>query len=56
MTIAYCDIVDKTPFGRIVAVFLERIGNIFTGLMVAAAIRAVEESMREMKKHRILEA
>ena len=44
------DIVVKTSFGRIVAVLLGLIGVVFTGLMVAAAIRAVEESMREMKK------
>ena len=44
------DIVVKTPFGRNVAVFLERIGNIFTGLMVAAALHAVGESMKGMNK------
>ena len=50
LTIGYGDIVVKTPFGRIVAVFIERIGNIFTGLMVAAALHAAGESMKGMKK------
>ena len=50
LTIGYGDIVVKTSFGRIVAVLLGLIGVVFTGRMVAAAIRAVEESMREMKK------
>jgi hypothetical protein len=50
LTIGYGDIVAKTPFGRIVAVLLGIIGIIFTGMMVAAAIRAVSESMEGHKK------
>ena len=50
LTIGYGDIVVKTPFGRLVAVLLGLIGIVFTGLMVAAAIRAVEKSMRDMNK------
>ena len=48
--ILYDDIVVKTPFGRMVADLLGLIGIIFTGLMVAAALRAVGESMKGMKK------
>ena len=48
LTIGYSDIVVKTPSGRIVAVLLGLIGIVFTGLMVAAAIRAVELSMKDM--------
>ena len=50
LTIGYGDIVLKTPFGRLVAVLLGLIGIIFTGLMVAAAIRAVEQSMNDRDK------
>ena len=50
LTIGYGDIVVKTPFGRIMAVLLGLIGIIFTGMMVAAAIRAVEKSMRDTNK------
>ena len=50
LTIGYGDIVVKTPFGRIMAVLLGLIGIVFTGMMVAAAIRAVEKSMRDMTK------
>jgi len=50
LTIGYGDIVAKTPFGRLVAVLLGLIGIIFTGLMVAAAIRAVGESMKDIDK------
>jgi voltage-gated potassium channel len=46
LTIGCGDIVVKTPFGRIMAVLLGLIGIIFTGMMVAAAIRAVGESMK----------
>ena len=50
LTIGYGDIVVKTPVARLLAVFLGLIGIIFTGMMVAAAIRAVGESMKDMKK------
>jgi len=50
LTIGYGDIVVKTPIGRIIAVLLGLIGIVFTGLMVAAAIRAVGESMRDINK------
>jgi uncharacterized membrane protein len=50
LTIGCGDIVVKTPFGRIVAVLLGLLGIIFTGMMVAAAIRAVGESMKDIKK------
>jgi len=49
LTIGYGDIVVKTPVARLLAVFLGLIGIIFTGMMVAAAIRAVGESMKDMK-------
>ena len=45
LTIGYGDIIAKTPFGRLMAVLLGLIGIVFTGMMVAAAIRAVGESM-----------
>ena len=50
LTIGYGDIVVKTPIGRIIAVLLGLIGIVFTGLMVAAAIRAVGKSMKDMNK------
>ncbi len=50
LTIGYGDIVVKTPFGWIMAVLHGLIGIIFTGMMVAAAIRAVGESMRDINK------
>jgi voltage-gated potassium channel len=52
LTIGYGDIVVKTPFGRIMAVLLGFIGIIFTGMMVAAAIRAVGESMEGYKNRK----
>jgi voltage-gated potassium channel len=50
LTIGYGDIVVKTPFGRVVAVNFGLIGIIFTGLIVAAALRAVGKSMKDMNK------
>ena len=48
LTIGYGDIVVKTPFARLIAVWLGLIGIIFTGIMVAGAIRAVEESLKDL--------
>jgi voltage-gated potassium channel len=42
LTIGYGDVVVKTFFGRSVAVIIGLIGTIFTGLVVAAAVRAVQ--------------
>ena len=48
LTIGYGDIVVKTPFARLLAVLLGLIGIIFTGIMVAGAIRAVERSLEDL--------
>ena len=50
LTIGYGDIVVKGPFPRLIAVLLGLIGMIFSGLMVAAALRAVEKSLKDMNK------
>jgi voltage-gated potassium channel len=43
LTIGYGDIVATTVIGRIISVLLGFVGIIFTGLVVAAAARAVQE-------------
>jgi len=48
LTIGYGDIVVKTLFARLLAVLLGLIGIIFTGIMVAAALRAVERSLEDL--------
>ena len=48
LTIGYGDIVVKTPFARLIAVLLGVIGIIFTGIMVAGALRAVERSLKDL--------
>ena len=50
LTIGYGDIVVKAPVPRLIAVLLGLIGMIFTGLMVAAALRAIEKSLKDMDK------
>jgi voltage-gated potassium channel len=44
LTIGYGDVVVKTFFGRCVAIFIGLIGILFTGLVVAAAVRAVQKT------------
>jgi len=48
LTIGYGDIVVKTPLARLLAVLLGLIGIIFTGIMVAAALRAIERSLEDL--------
>ena len=49
LTIGYGDIVVKTPFGRLVALFVGFIGILFTGLMAAVLVYAVRESIEESR-------
>jgi voltage-gated potassium channel len=44
LTIGYGDVVPTTPCGRIDAVLPGLIGVVFTGLIVAAAVRGVQEA------------
>ena len=45
----YGDIVVKTSVGRIHTVLVGFIGILFSGLVVAAALRAVGESLKKSK-------
>jgi voltage-gated potassium channel len=46
LTIGYGDVVPTSTFGRIDAILLGLIGMVFTGLIVAAAVRGVQEAAR----------
>ncbi|MDR5749729.1 MULTISPECIES: potassium channel family protein [unclassified Caballeronia] len=46
LTIGYGDVVPTSTFGRIDAVLLGVVGMVFTGLIVAAAVRGVQEAAR----------
>jgi hypothetical protein len=48
LTVGYGDIAPKTPLARLIAVSLGLIGIIFTGIIVAAALRAVEKSLKDL--------
>ena len=50
LTIGYGDIVPQTPIGRTVSVLLGLVGVLFTGLVVAVAVRAVREAVEETRK------
>ena len=47
LTIGYGDIVAKTALGGVVALLIGLIGIIFTGTVVAVAVRALEASYKE---------
>ena len=50
LTIGYGDIVVKTPVGRILAVLIGFIGVLFSGLVIAVAVRTLRESYHESEK------
>lgn len=45
LTIGYGDVVPTSTFGRIDAILLGLLGMVFTGLIVAAAVRGVQEAV-----------
>ena len=47
LTIGYGEIVAKTVLGRIVALLIGLIGIIFTGMVVAIAVRALQKSFEK---------
>ncbi len=47
LTIGYGDVVPTTMLGRIDAVMLGLLGMLMTGLVIAAAVRAVQEAARK---------
>ena len=50
LTIGYGDIVAKSPVGRLLAILIGFIGLIFTGLIIAVAVRALREIYRKSEK------
>ena len=46
LTIGYGDIVPKTPAGQTVSVLLGFVGVLFTGLVIAIAVRAVRDTVK----------
>ena len=50
LTIGYGDIVVKTPVGRILAVLIGFIGVLFSGLVIAVAVRALRQTFHESEK------
>jgi hypothetical protein len=48
LTVGYGDISPKAPWARLIAVLLGLIGIIFTGIIVAAALRAIEKSLKDL--------
>lgn len=50
LTVGYGDIAPQTSGGRVFAVLIALVGVIFSGLIVAAALRAVGESRKHLKK------
>lgn len=50
LTIGYGDVVPTSTFGRIDAILLGLIGLVMTGLIVAAAVRGVQEASRRAEE------
>ena len=48
LTIGYGDIVATTSVGRIISIVLGVIGIMFTGLVVAVAVRALQQAWKDV--------
>lgn len=48
LTIGYGDIVATTALGRIISILLGVIGILFTGLVVAMAVRALQQAWKDV--------
>ena len=47
LTIGYGDIVMHTPVGRVIALLIAVVGILISGMIVAAAVYAVKETLKE---------
>jgi voltage-gated potassium channel len=52
LTIGYGDIAPGTPTGRIISILLGVNGILFTGLVVAAAVHALERAVKDVYGHK----
>jgi len=52
LTIGYGDIAPGTPTGRIISILLGVNGILFTGLVVAAAVHALECAVEDVYDHK----
>ena len=50
LTVGYGDIAPLTAGGRIIAILVALVGVVFSGLIVAAALRSVAESIKSSSK------
>lgn len=49
LTVGYGDVYPKTPWGRLTAVLLGLLGIVFTGVIVAATINALNDAHNEAR-------
>ncbi|WP_233873334.1 potassium channel family protein [Paraburkholderia adhaesiva] len=55
LTIGYGDVVPTSTFGRIDAILLGLVGLVITGLMVAAAVRGIQEASQRASEQKLQE-
>jgi uncharacterized membrane protein len=48
LTIGYGDIVATTAFGRVISILLGVVGILFSGLVVAVAVKAVKHAWKDV--------
>jgi hypothetical protein len=51
LTVGYGDIVATTAIGQVISVLLGLVGLVFTGLVVAVAVRALEQAIWGQSKN-----
>ncbi len=52
LSIGYGDITPETPWGRVVSVLIGMIGMVFTGMTIAVATRALNDTIKQRNGHK----
>ncbi len=50
LTVGYGDVIPTTTVGRIISVYLAFVGVLFTGLVIAVAVRALRDAWEKTQK------
>ena len=51
LTVGYGDLAPESPLSKLIAIFIGFLGIVFTGIVVAASLKALEMSVAEQQEN-----